>query len=240
MKTLDFVKQLARGALRNTSFSDLRNGIDNRWDEFAQACTMIDEGLLRLYSRFILKEKHLILEMQPGVTFYHLKSMYSVTGADPVLVPYPYIRDLPNEKFLEDVIKVLNVFDDKGVQRPLNDHSRPDGIFTPQADTIQNMYPRDLEVLGVAYQAKSLSVLVEDSDKWKVDTEFYLPDCLLPALTAYVAYLVHQSIGTAEALSTAMTLIKMYDEVCREVERMDLVNQSMSCTNTRFSQNGWV
>lgn len=240
MKTLDFVKQLARGALRNTSLADLRNDIGNHQDEFAQVCTMIDEALLRLYSRFVLKEKHLVLEMQPGVTFYHLKSMYSVTGANPILVPHPYIMDLPNEPFLEDVVKVLSVFDSKGIQRPLNDHSKPYGIFTPQADVIQNMYPQTLEALGVAYQARPLSTLQKDSVGWREDTEFYLPDCLLPALSAYVAYTYHQGVGTSEAVSTAMIQIKMYDEICREVERMDLVNQSLSCTNTRFNQNGWI
>ena len=240
MKTIDFVKQLGRGVLRNTTLSGLQNGLDNRWDEFAQACTMIDEGLMRLYSRFILKEKHLIIEMQPGVTFYHLKRMYSVTGADPIRVPHPYIRDLPNEPFLEDVIKVLNVFDSAGVQRPLNDQSRVDSLFTPQADIIQNMFPRDLEALGVAYQAKPLSVLVPESNGWRDDTEFYLPDCLIPALSAYVAYFYFQGVNTSEGISAAITHFKMYDEVCREVERMDLVNQSMSCTNTRFSQNGWI
>lgn len=240
MKTIDFVKQLGRGVLRNTTLSGLQNGLDNRWDEFAQACTMIDEGLMRLYSRFILKEKHLILEMQPGVTFYHLKRMYSVTGSDPARVPHPYIRDLPNEPFLEDVIKVLSVFDSNGVQRPLNDQSRVDSLFTPQADIIQNMFPRDLEALGVAYQAKPLSILVPDSDKWSGDTEFYLPDCLVPALSAYVAYFYFQGVNTPEGSSAAMMHFRMYDEVCREVERMDLVNQSMSCTNTRFSQNGWT
>lgn len=240
MKTIDYIKQLARGALRNTALAELRNGTTDHQDEFAQVCTMIDDGLLRLYSRFIIKEKHVLVEMQSGVTFYHLKAMYSVTRANPIFVPRPYIMDLPNEPFLEDVIKVLTVFNSVGCQLPLNDQSRPEGIFTPQADVLQNMYPTPLDALGVAYQAKPVSVLVEGTDKWREDTEFYLPDCLLPALTSYVAFLYQQGVGTAESMSAAMVHNRMYEEVCMEVERMDLVNQSMSCTNTRFTRNGWV
>lgn len=239
MKTLEYIKQLTRGALRNTALSVLRTGVVNHSEEFEQVCTMIDEGLMRLYSRFIIKERHVFIEMQVGVTFYHLKSTYSVTGADRTRVPRPYIMDLPNEPFLEDVIKVLNVFDGFGIQRPLNDQSKPSGLFTPQANVIQNMYPRDLEVLSVAYQASPLSVLVPGGSGWRDDTEFYLPECLIPALSSYVSYLYHQGVGTTESTATAMTQFQMYDEVCKEVERMDLVNQSMSCTNVRFSQNGW-
>ena len=239
MKTLEYIKQLTRGVLRNTALSVLRTGVTGHSEEFEQVCTMIDEGLMRLYSRFIIREKHTLIEMQVGVTFYHLRSMYSVTGADRTRVLRPYIMDLPNEPFIEDVIKVLSVFDSKGIQRPLNDQSKPDGLFTPQADTIQSMYPRDLEVLGVAYQASPVSVLVPGASGWRDDTEFYIPDCLVPALSSYVSYMYHQGVGTAESMATAMAQFQMYDEVCREVERMDLVNQSMSCTNVRFSQNGW-
>lgn len=241
MKTLEYIKQLTRGAMRNTALSVLRTGATNHSEEFEQVCSMIDEGLMRLYSRFIIKEKHVFIEMQVGVTFYHLKKLYAVTQAQPVPapVPRPYIMDLPNEPFLEDVIKVLNVFDSLGVQLPLNDQSRPDGLFTPQADVIQNMYPRDLEVLGVAYQASPISVLVSNAGGWREDTEFYLPDCLVPALSSYVSYMYHQGVGTAESMATAVAQFQMYDGICKEVERMDLVNQSMSCTNVRFSQNGW-
>lgn len=240
MKTLEYIKQLTRGAMRNTALSVLRTGVANHSEEFEQVCTMIDEGLMRLYSRFIIKERHVLIEMQVGVTFYHLKSMYSVTGADRTRVPRPYIMDLPNEPFLEDVIKVLSVFDSQGAQRPLNDQSKPDGLFTPQADIIQNMYPRDLEALSVAYQASPVSVLVPGVSGWKDDTEFYLPDCLVPALSSYVSYVYHQGVGTAESMSTAMAQLQMYDSICKEVERMDLINQSMSCTNVRFVQNGWT
>ena len=214
MKTLEYIKQLSRGAMRNTALSVLRTGAANHPEEFAQVCTMIDEGLMRLYSRFVIKEKHVVVEMQPGVTFYHLKSMYSVTSADRVRVPHPYIMDLPNEPFLEDVIKVLSVFDSGGNQRPLNDHSKPGGLFTPQANVIQNMYPRDLEALCVAYQASPVSVLVPSPVGWKEDTEFFLPDCLIPALSAYASYMYHQGIGTAESMVTAMNQIQMYEMVC--------------------------
>lgn len=241
MKTTEYIKQLSRTVLRNTALAVLRNGLTGHHEEFEQVCSMIDEGLMRLYGRFIIKERHVFIEMQVGVTYYHLRKKYAVSQVQhvPTAAPKPYIMDLPNEPFLEDVIRVLSVFDGSGKQRPLNDQSRPDGIFTPQADVLQNMYPRDLEVLGVSYQARHGSVLVPTTDGWRDDTEFYLPDCLVPALSAYVSYMYHQTVGTPEAMSTALTQLQMYESVCMEVEGMDLVNQSMSCTNVRFNQNGW-
>ena len=240
MKTTDYIKQLARGTLRNTALAVLSSGSASHQDEFAQVCSLIDDGLMRLYSRYVIKEKHVIVEMQPGVTFYHLKSMYSLTGANPMLVPRPYIMDSVNEPFLDDVIRVLTVFDSAGNRRPLNDQSYANSIFTPQADVIQNMYPKDLEALGIAYQAKPVSVLVDSGGSWAEDTEFYLPDCLIPALSSYIAFLYLHGIGTAEAVTLAMTHNRIYEDVCAEVDRMDLVNQSLSCTNVRFSSNGWI
>ena len=238
MTIQDYVRQLARGVLRNTAMADLAYNFTKE-SNFVTLATFIDEGLLRLYSRFIIKERHLFLEMRPGITFYHLTKLYSVQGGDTSRVPYPYIMDLPNDPFLEDVIKVLNIVDSDGVTRPLNDHSKSNSLFTPQFNIIQNLYPRDLECLSVAYQAKPTSVLVPKFESWDSDAEVFLPDALIPALTAYVAYLYYSPIGSQESSSIATANLMMYEQVCRDVERMDLVNNSMSCTNTRFGQNGW-
>lgn len=237
MKIDDLIFTLSMGVLHNTAYAGLwKNGGD-----IDSLVPLIQEGLSRLYSRFILRQKHVIIEMRVGTTFYHLKSMFSVTGADPIQVPYPYIMDLPGEPFVEDVVKILRVMDSQDNERPLNDPNRTDSVFTPQADIIQNPYPRQLEALFVTYQAGPEPVYELNGDgNVELLDEIFLPAVLVPALANYIAYMVFSRIGTAESLSKSTVCIGAYESICTEVEKMDLVNTSMSCTNTRFSENGWI
>lgn len=237
MKFETFLFNLSMGVLNNTMYSRAwKDGVG-----IEALVPLIEEGLTRLYSRFILREKHVIIEMRVGTTFYHFKRMFSVTGADPIQVPYPYIMDLPNEPFVEDVIKVLRVYDTQDVLRPLNDPNQINSVFTPQPDILQNPYPRELEALMVSYQAgpEPLYTLNGDGNVELVD-EFYLPPVLVPALANYVAYMVYSRINTAESSAKAASHLQIYEMICKDAEMFDLVNNSKSSTNLRFGQNGWA
>ena len=238
MKTLDFIKDLGYGVLNNTSYRQLD------WqdpDSVLSLVALIQEGLTRLYTRFIIREKHVIVEMQVGVTFYHLNSLYSVQNDDRERVPYPYIMDLPNEPFQDDVIKVLEVVDSAGVTRPINDSNNVNSVHIVQYDVIQNPCPRYLECLFVTYQAKHIAMIsyLEDG-QFVVEDEIFLPDALVPALSNYVAYMVFSRINTPEGVAKASGHLAIYEQVCRDVESMDLLTNSISGTNSRFSQNGWA
>lgn len=237
MKFETFLFNLSMGVLNNTMYSRAwKDGVG-----IEALVPLIEEGLTRLYSRFILREKHVIIEMRVGTTFYHFKRMFSVTGADPIQVPYPYIMDLPGESFVEDVIKILSVHDTQNVLRPLNDPNQINSVFTPQPDILQNPYPRELEALMVTYQAgpEPLYTLNGDGNVELVG-EFYLPPVLVPALANYVAYMVYSRINTAESSAKAASHLQIYEMICKDAEMFDLVNNSKSSTNLRFGQNGWA
>ena len=237
MKFETFLFNLSMGVLNNTMYSRAwKDGVG-----IEALVPLIEEGLTRLYSRLILREKHVIIEMRVGTTFYHLKRMFSVTGADPIQVPYPYIMDLPGEPFVEDVIKILSVHDTQNVLRPLNDPNQINSVFTPQPDILQNPYPLELEALMVTYQAgpEPLYTLNGDGNVELVD-EFYLPPVLVPALANYVAYMVYSRINTAESSAKAASHLQIYEMICKDAEMFDLVNNSKSSTNLRFGQNGWA
>lgn len=238
MKTLDLIKTLGYGVLNNTKYAKVDVGNP---DEILPLLTLIQEGLTRLYTRFIIREKHVIVEMQVGITFYHLTKLYSVQNGDPVRVPHPYIMDLPNEPFQEDVIKILRVMDTQNNVRPLNDDSRNDSLTTPQFDVLHNPYPRDLEALFVNYQANHVPLLTYLVDgEYGIEEEIILPPVLEPALINYVAWMVHSRVGTAESSAKAATHLQMYEMVCKDVEAFDSVNNSKSSTNVRFDLNGWT
>ena len=237
MKTLDLIKTLGYGVLNNTNYSKVN---PENPDEILPILTLIQEGLTRLYTRFLLREKHVIIEMQVGVTFYHLTKLYSVQNGDRIRVPYPYIMDLPNEPFQEDVLKILRVMDTQNNVHPLNDDSRNDSLTTPQFDVLHNPYPRDLEVLFVNYQANHVPLITYlDDGEYGIEEEIILPPVLEPALINYVAWMVFSRINTTEATAKAASHLQVYEMVCKDVEAFDSVNNSKSSTNVRFDLNGW-
>ena len=240
MNLINFVKSMGYGVLHNTQFANITDYNDP--EQMMPIVTLIEEGLTRLYSRFNLRERHVIVEMQVGVTFYHFEKLYTVQNGDRIRVPYPYIMDLPNDPFEEDLIKVLRVDDSFGNRRPIDDHNRIDSVFMVQFNVMHNPYPRYLEALYVTYQAKHVPLAVVDNETGDVflEEEILLPPVLEPALSNYVAYMVYSRINTQEAVTKAMGHMAVYNQIIQDVENYDLVNSSSSNTNARFDIGGWA
>lgn len=232
---------LGLGVLNNTQYANTYQ-LDVVRDQM-NLIILVDEALTRLYSRFNLRTRNVLIEVQVGRTFYHLDSKYAVQSHDPILVPHPYIKDLPNDKFEDDACKVLQIQDSLGRTRPLNDPNRTDSLYTPQPDVIQNPQPVPLDIMFVTYQAKHPKIAVKaevDGDvAWQYGHDVILPDVLMPALYNYVGYLVYSRMATQEANAKAAGNLMVYEEICKDVERGDLVNNSQSCSNIRFGLNGW-
>jgi hypothetical protein len=236
MKVTDLFRNLSHGVLSNLALAGDGNGTIV---DAAQPKIILytNEGLLRLYGRFVLKTADLLLEQQEHITFYHLLPKFSqqyVPGSGEASQPYRYILDLPREKFEGDVIKVLEVYTSEGQKLPLNDTALPFSLFTPQAELLQVPSPVHGQVLSVVYQAKHKLLSGE------LEEEVVIPDILLGALTSYVAYNVFSHMNTAATTQKAQEHLANYESVCAEASRMDLTSASQSQTNTRFEARGWI
>lgn len=220
-------------------FSNLAIGSDGTGTLTAAAKPRVvqhaNEGLLRLYSKYILSEKDVIIELVEGITHYHLDSRFSETVYNPAEVAYPYIKDMGRETFSNDVIRVLAVYDSLGTKRPLNDTEYSDSVFTPQARVLQVPWFIPEVSLSVLYQARPpiLSHLEPAG-------EIELPDFLHGALTAFIAYKVYSGMNTAEATNKALEHKARYEEICAEALSEDLVATSISTTNSLFDKRGWI
>jgi hypothetical protein len=230
----DLFKLLSYG-----EFSNLAIGSDGAGTITAAAQPRIvqhaNEGLLRLYSKYILSEKDVIVELVEGITHYHLDSRYSETVYDPSEVSYPYIKDLGRETFSNDVIRVLAVYDSLGCRLPLNDNELSSSVFTPQARVLQVPYFIPEISLSILYQAKP-PILSHLEPSGEVE----LPDALVGALTAHIAWKVYSAMNTAEATGKALEHKARYEEICGEAIAEDLVATSISTTNSRFGKRGWI
>lgn len=228
-------KSLALSVLNNTSVVT-DNKLNVEPDKQEYILEFINEAVTRLHSRFILKTNTLYLEMREGRTNYPLLARYSYMNYDPAESEYPFIRDTPSHPFEEDVIKVLEVYDNLGRRRRLNDSNDPTGLFTPRPDTLQCIRPKHCEILSISYQARHPVIQLDEGNKQEID----VPDTLLPAVKYWVGYSYYTGLNTAETAGKASEYLQMYEAICKEVEDYDLANGSDCTTNGLFEKRGWL
>lgn len=194
-----------------------------------------NEGLLKLYTSFILKQNDVVIELVDWITNYHLLKKFAQSQADTSTQTVLYIKDLWREPFAEDVIRVLEVFTSFGIQLPLDDDDNPHSVFTPQGNVLQVPRPRNGMALSIMYQAKH-PVLTLDNPSQEIE----LPDVLVPALRAWIAARTFGQMNTQESLGTSGVHETSFKNICTEVIQQDLVSTSISTTGKRFEKNGWI
>ena len=233
MNIEDLFTNLSYGELSNLSLSGEGSGTILE-DSQPKIIRYANEGLLRLFSRFVLKQSDVLIEMVAHITNYHLIKKYAESVYNPDEVHFPYIKDLINEPFKEDVIKVLEVYTSEGNLVPLNDSERKDSVFTPVGNVLQVPRPLDRRSLSVMYQARH-----EKLDHNKQDQLIEIPEVLEGALTAFIAYKVFSHMNSDGSSVKAQEHMQIYENICNEAVEHDLVSTSTSTTNSRFEKRGW-
>lgn len=235
MNLQDFYKKLANGRLSNTSMVEDSGGLIIKVAHRTKVIDAINEGLIRLYTRFILNEKDVVIGLKDSITSYRLNSLYSESLAPQVGVEYPYILDGDSEVFINDVIRIMAVYDNDGVKLPLNNATESTSVFTPVFDTVRISDPITDQRITVVYQAKH-ATLVNTSPL----QEIILPDTLYGALEAYVAYLLFADINSDDAKLKSDKQLMRYEEICGDVILTDTVSSTTLQSNIKFMNRGWV
>ena len=234
MNLTELYKDLSHGKLSNLSMSNESNGTISVGGK-PKIILATNEALLRLHTKFVLKEDCVLVEMVDHITNYHLLSKFAESTV-PVVQPYTYIKDLGREPFIEDVVRIMNVQDEFGYTYPLNDEGQSNSLFTPQGGVLQVPVPIDGRVLVITYQARHVK-LVDDGDEGQ---EIFLPDCLHEAMRCYVAYHIFCGVGTQESNAKGQEHLMMFEALCQEALSQDLVSTSLSVTSNRFQLRGWI
>ncbi|WP_244832336.1 DUF6682 family protein [Caballeronia sp. TF1N1] len=195
-----------------------------------------NDGMLKLYGRFVLKESELLIEQVEWITNYHLILKFAESQMATGDQDYYYIKDLPAEPFKDDVIRILKVYDVSGCELKLNDDANPFSLFTPQANVLQVPNPVGGAPLAVTYQAKPAPLVLNEA----LDQEIELPDVLHAALRNWIAYRCFGQVKTQESMAAAADHLAQFEGACAEVITYDLVGNTTSQTNNRFALNGWA
>jgi hypothetical protein len=203
-----------------------------------QVISNANDAMVRLYSRFVLSEKEVVVEQRELNTLYTISSKNAVSTLDTNPAPGnpAYIIDSEAEPFLDDIIKISSVYTDEGVQLPLNRDHDPKSVFTPQVNVLQVPVPIQGKPLYVIYQAKPIPLTIPAVDAEVLE----VPTVLEGALLHYISYLTFSAMNGQEHTAKAQEHLGIYDAVCREVIENDLVSSSLSLLNTKLEDRGFV
>ena len=253
----DLLEDLAFGPLNNLAIGGDGKGVIPAHME-ARVLSYINRSLLEMYSKFILVEKEVVIRVMLDRTLYPLRKIH----ADSFYLPGPewsqpaccctpgsdvtevcrcsnsvpkFIADSLAFPFEEDIIRILHVFDEDGIEVPLNDSSDAYSVFTPAPDVLQIPDPIDRTFFAVNYQARH-RVLQPGECHQKI----ILPLGLKAALEAHVAYQVFSSMNGQEHTAKAQEYYSRYDLLCTDAEYKDLTLTSMTQDNCKLFTRGFV
>jgi hypothetical protein len=235
MNISDLFKRLSLGPLSNLSITNEGSGgiIVAKHPQMIQYA---NEALLRLFSRFRLLEKDVLVQMEENVTNYHLKPEFTESSGkegNPL-----YIKDLGGEPFEGDVIQILEVYDAWGRKMTLNDADRPSSLFTPQHDVLQVPALSAGEALAIHYQARH-PVLLDQGDEYLLQ-KIVIPFSLEGALIKHIAYQTYNDMNGPENIMKGQEYLASYDAICMEVADRDLINQTFATSHHKLEMRGFV
>ena len=235
MTVRELMKFLSLSELSNLTVTDTKDeeesGIKQKYQN--AIVTFIYEGLNKLYANYYLKEDSIYLEVIDGKTRYEITSEH-LMGED-LESDYDHYLWKPGQKpFNNDILRIIRIIDSTGRILPLNNPEKFNSVFTPSYNKIHvnNLNPEwELEII---YAAKHPELSLEEN------TVIELPLQLIPAIRAYVAYLVHMNMNTEIAVTNAQKYLNQYNLIVSENIQSDSAFSSNDSRDCKFVLGGWV
>lgn len=232
MNTLTLEKMLNKLALGELSGSsavcDVTQGtLEEKY--IPTVVSYLNDGLLELHSKFILRRKQVIILPAQGRDMYHICSDNAIKGDIAAISSEKYIIDSDENPFIDDLITVIDVFDQTGCEICMDDREDPKSIHTVDYDTLQINTCWAGQLLPVIYQA-----MHEELSHSTLDQRIRLMPFLRRALENYVAYRLFSSMNGAENLGKSQDAFARYESICNEAETKDLIRETFISTSTKL------
>lgn len=220
----------------NTSISNLFIGIEGQVElhptRRKKLIAHMNMGLRLIHSKFALRRKELIIIARENISLYRLSKEHSMQCGTSAL---KYIEDTLCDPFEGDLIRVLEVWNEIGMQFSLNEKGVFGSVRVPVYDTIQLTHPQEGQAYSVIYQAAS-PVMNDTDDGCK---EFQLPPILYEALESYVAAKLFKDIGGEGNSVRAQENMAIYEARMMDLELNDLGSTSQIEENTKGDRYGF-
>lgn len=201
-------------------------------DDYPKIISHLNLALINLYTEFPLLEKELLLKQQANRTKYILSSKYAVSNPQATT---KYIIDSVEEPFTDDIIRINSIYNEYGLDIPLNDNVYCESIFTPSYNTIQVPNPQEGNLLAVMYRAKHPKIALNTEE---LTTPILLPECFWEAVAFYITSRIHASRASGQELSQ-LYLSRYYNRLA-DVRTRNVFGTNVNNTNTKLVSSGWV
>jgi len=202
-------------SLSETELSNLAIGNDGDGricdKDISRLLIYANEALLKLHSKFVLRTVNTPLAIVPNVVHYS-----------------------PN---FPDTLKILKVYSEVlKVFLPINNESSSLGVSIDAGMQITlATTPTEADVYTCTRQLNH-----DKLTKSNLGMRLTIPDVIMDAVRAYIAFKVNHNINTQEAVATAKIHLGNYTNTVAEIRAEDLVMDSVIGSNHKFNNNGWV
>lgn len=204
----------------------------------------VNQSLTSIYSRFMLRENEVVVAAYDHITLYPLKKKFAVQD-ETVLAEgeVKFIEDTSFAPFEEDVVKVLGIYNEEGVEEALNDPLNEHSFYTPATGmdvTIQMPFPQEGNSYFVIYHATHPKLVIGEGGAIDLSQQILLPSVLESALQKRVAWHVFSPMNGAEHVSRAQEHLANFEMICFDAEQRDLVSTSRTQVNAKLHDRGWI
>lgn len=239
MMLSEIFSQLSTGELNNLALAGEDGEIPK--EKYERLVNHVNMGLVELHKRFLLRVGEVWVDLVPGQSQYVLKRLYQVGNREGRKL-VQYIRE-SDPVFLDDIIKIEQVFDQSGTELGLNDPENLYSVVTPTMNTIRVpsdlVRDRNITSVRVQYRAKPEKIVWEDKFFDPSDTEVELSDVHLQALCYFIASRIHNPVGFSETVHEGNNYAAKFERECASLDAQNL-RVDTSSTNTKPMRGGWV
>jgi len=226
---------LAYGELSQMAIgTNNRGGIDE--SDYPTLISHINLGLTNLHSRLPLKQSQAIIAQQSDRVLYPLTSIYAINSNS--VENNKFILDSATEPFVNDVLKIEEVYTESNVLLPLNDSAKANSVFTPSFNTLQVPTPESNKILAVLYRANHAQLPA----KRGVDIsaiEVSIPAVLIEPLLTFVVGRVAAAGNNQTSIQEAAAYQQKYEVQVQQIIQSGALSVD-GPTNLRMRSNGWV
>jgi hypothetical protein len=225
--------QLTHGELSQLSIGGAAVGHIQQKD-YPVVISHVNMALTELYKRFPIKVREVQIQEYASIGTYYLDSDYSIiTGT----AATKYLIDSETVPFEDDVLKITRVYDEAGVELPVNDANDVTSIITRSYKSFEIANPLDTATITVEYRADHVMIDAGELDADAVEVE--LPRSLLEALLNYVAFRAFSAQpATLDGGDRAGVFMQKFEASVQRITNLDLVNAEEK-PNQKLSDNGW-
>lgn len=235
----DLLRDLTYGELSQLSMGNfLPDEHESEPDpkSYAQLSSWLNLGLKAIYAEFWLASAEIYIQQYEQIETYIISSEYAVSNVTS-LQPIKYIIDTAENPFKDNLLKIESVFDEEGVELPINDITEDLSVHTPTYRSVQVPYPNNDNMFAVQYRATHEKITYAPGmDPTAI--EIAIPHPLHEALLWYVASRAFGSLGGDQGVE-GNDYYQKYSNRIAQVRQQGLYIQTET-TNWRFDQNGWA